>query len=107
MAGNDPRAPSFSAGLVRRRPERAADGEFRFDLFCGSRPPGEDLAALDAPLRERLMRQQVFGQQGSEDAMTVPDRLALPLAAASAATRTAAASCAKNKVSRPARDCPR
>ena len=62
MAGNDPRAPSFSAVLVRRRPERAADGEFRFDLFCGSRPPGEDLAALDAPLRERLMRQQFCGQ---------------------------------------------
>src|ERR1700730_9573341 len=65
MAGNDPRAPSFSAGLVRRRPERAADGEFRFDRFCGSRPPGEDLAALDAPLRERLMRQLFCGQNAS------------------------------------------
>lgn len=65
MPGNDPRAPSFSAGRVRRRPERAADEGFRFDLFCGSRPPGEDLAALDAPLRERLMRQQFRGQDTS------------------------------------------
>src|SRR3984893_18654098 len=65
MAGNDPRAPSFSAGLVRPRPERAADGEFSFDLFFGSRPTGEDVAALAAPLRERLMRQQFCGQNAS------------------------------------------
>jgi GNAT superfamily N-acetyltransferase len=63
MPGND--APSVSAGRVRRRPEREADAEFRFGLFCGSRPPGEDLAALDAPLRERLMRQQFRGQNAS------------------------------------------
>jgi hypothetical protein len=42
MPGNDPRAPSFSAGRIRRRPERAADEGFRFDLFRGSRAPGED-----------------------------------------------------------------
>jgi ribosomal protein S18 acetylase RimI-like enzyme len=65
MLGNDQRAPSFSAGRVRRRPERAADEGFRFDLFNGSRAPGEDLAALDAPLRERLMRQQFCGQNAS------------------------------------------
>jgi ribosomal protein S18 acetylase RimI-like enzyme len=65
MLGNDQRAPSFSAGRVRRRPERAADEGFRFDLFNGSRPPGEDLAFLDAPLRERLMPQQFCGQNAS------------------------------------------
>jgi ribosomal protein S18 acetylase RimI-like enzyme len=60
-----PRAPSFADGRVRRRPEREADDEFRFDLFRGSRPPGEDLSALDAPLRERLMRQQFCGLNAS------------------------------------------
>jgi ribosomal protein S18 acetylase RimI-like enzyme len=65
MAGNDPRAPSFSAGPVRRRTECEADEEFRFDLFRGSRAPGEDLSGLDAPLRERLMRQQFCGQGAS------------------------------------------
>jgi ribosomal protein S18 acetylase RimI-like enzyme len=30
-----------------------------------ARAPGEDLAALDAPLRERLMRQQFCGQNAS------------------------------------------
>jgi ribosomal protein S18 acetylase RimI-like enzyme len=65
MPGTDSRAPSFSAGLVRRRPEREADEEFCFDLFCGSRAPGGNLAALDAPLRERLMRQQFAGQSAS------------------------------------------
>jgi len=65
MPGNDPRAPSFSAGHIRRRPERAADDGFRFELFCGSRPPGEDLSALDAPLQEQLMRQQFCGQDAS------------------------------------------
>jgi ribosomal protein S18 acetylase RimI-like enzyme len=64
VPGNDPRAPSFSGGLVRR-PEREVDEGFRFDLFCGSRAPGEDLSALDAPLRERLMRQQFQGQNAS------------------------------------------
>ncbi|MGH6834119.1 MAG: GNAT family N-acetyltransferase [Methylocella sp.] len=63
MPGDD--APNFSAGGVRRRPEREADGEFRFDLFRGSRPPGDDLSFLDAPLRERLMRQQFAGQSAS------------------------------------------
>jgi ribosomal protein S18 acetylase RimI-like enzyme len=65
MPGNDTRAPGFSAGRVRRRPERPADDAFRFDLFCGSRPPGEDLSVFDAPLRERLMRQQFKGQTAS------------------------------------------
>ena len=65
MPGNDPPAPSVSAGRIRRRPECAADEGFRFDLFRGSRAPGEDLAALDAPLRERLMRQQFCGQNAS------------------------------------------
>ncbi|MGH6858277.1 MAG: GNAT family N-acetyltransferase [Methylocella sp.] len=63
MPGND--APSISAGGVRRRPEREADDAFRFDLFRGSRPPGEDLSFLDAPLREQLMRQQFRGQSAS------------------------------------------
>jgi GNAT superfamily N-acetyltransferase len=65
MPGNETRAPSFSAGLVRRRPESEADGEFRFDLFCGSRPPGEELSDLDAPVRALLMRQQFRGQAAS------------------------------------------
>ncbi len=38
---------------------------FRFGLFCGSRPPGEDLAALAAPLREQLLRQQFCGQDAT------------------------------------------
>ena len=61
MPGNDPR----SASSVRRRPEREADEGFRFDLFRGSRAPAEDLSALDAPLREGLMRQQFRGQNAS------------------------------------------
>ena len=65
MPGNNPPAPSLSVGRVRRRPEREADAEFCFDLFRCSRAPGEDLAALDAPLRERLMRQQFQGQNAS------------------------------------------
>ncbi len=65
MPIDDSRAPGFSAGRVRRRPEREADGEFCFDLFCASRTPEEDLSALDAPLRERLMRQQFCGQGAS------------------------------------------
>jgi GNAT superfamily N-acetyltransferase len=65
MPGNNPPAPSLSVGRVRRRPEREADAEFCFDLFRCSRAPGEDLAALDAPLRERLMRQQFRGQGAS------------------------------------------
>jgi ribosomal protein S18 acetylase RimI-like enzyme len=65
MPVNDTPAPSSSASRIRRRPECAADDGFRFDLFCGSRAPGEDLAALDAPLRERLMRQQFQGQNAS------------------------------------------
>jgi ribosomal protein S18 acetylase RimI-like enzyme len=65
MPGNAPPAPGFSAGRVRRRPEREADEGFAFDLFCRSRAPGEDLSALDAPLRERLMRHQFCGQGAS------------------------------------------
>ncbi len=65
MPRDKPRAPDFSAGRIRRRPEREADERFRFDLFCGSRPPGQDLSALDAQLRERLMRQQFRGQDTS------------------------------------------
>jgi hypothetical protein len=65
MPVDDPRSPSLSAGLVLRRPERAATDAFLFDLFCGSRAPGEDLSVLDAPLRERLMRQQFQGQAAS------------------------------------------
>ena len=43
----------------------AADDVFLFGLFRGSRPPGEDLSFLDAPLREQLMRQQFRGQGAS------------------------------------------
>jgi hypothetical protein len=52
----------LALGRVHRRPERAADDGFRFDLFCGSRAPGENLSALHAPLRER---QQFCGQNAS------------------------------------------
>lgn len=47
---------------LSRRNETPADVEFRFELFCRSRPPGEDFARLDPPLRDTLLRQQLLGQ---------------------------------------------
>lgn len=48
--------------LLRRRNETPADSAFRFDLFCRSRPPGEDFAFLDPSVRDILLRQQFQGQ---------------------------------------------
>ncbi len=51
-----------TTGTVGRRAEQGADEAFRFDLFCASRPPGEDFAFLDGPMRDTLLRQQFAGQ---------------------------------------------
>jgi ribosomal protein S18 acetylase RimI-like enzyme len=50
---------------VTRRAETAGDAGFHFALFCGSRPPGEDLAGLDAALAAQLLRHQFAGQDAS------------------------------------------
>jgi ribosomal protein S18 acetylase RimI-like enzyme len=49
------------AGALRLRPERKSDEQFRFELFCESRP---DLALLplDTAAREHLMRLQFRAQ---------------------------------------------
>ena len=53
--------PSAS-GLLRLRPERAEDAEFRFRLFCDSRLPEWYQVELDAAVREQLMRHQFAAQ---------------------------------------------
>ncbi|MBU3886946.1 GNAT family N-acetyltransferase [Methylosinus sporium] len=45
-----------------RRNETPADAAFRFELFCRSRPPGEEFGALDPSLRDMLLRQQFLAQ---------------------------------------------
>jgi ribosomal protein S18 acetylase RimI-like enzyme len=47
------------AGTLRLRPETAADEEFRFCLFCESRP---EFALLPAAMRETVSRQQFRAQ---------------------------------------------
>jgi ribosomal protein S18 acetylase RimI-like enzyme len=49
-------------GLLRLRPERDEDRDFRFDLFCRSRLPEWDLVQLDPQMREQLMRHQFHAQ---------------------------------------------
>lgn len=50
------------AGALRRRDEEPADTAFRYELFCQSRPIGEDFSFLDAAMRETLLRQQFHAQ---------------------------------------------
>jgi ribosomal protein S18 acetylase RimI-like enzyme len=58
MPAGTQRGNAFPAGQLRRRPERASDEAFCFQLFCQSRSPGEDFSFLDPQLRDQLMRQQ-------------------------------------------------
>jgi ribosomal protein S18 acetylase RimI-like enzyme len=50
------------AGAVRLRPERADDRDFRFALFCASRPPEWASLPFPAELLGQLMRQQFEAQ---------------------------------------------
>jgi GNAT superfamily N-acetyltransferase len=50
------------AGGLRLRPEEAGDRDFRFTLFCHSRPPELALLPLAPPARAQLMRQQFEAQ---------------------------------------------
>ncbi len=52
----------FAGGLLRLRPETVADEDFRFALFCVSRPPEEDFSPLGPELAQRLLRQQFRAQ---------------------------------------------
>jgi ribosomal protein S18 acetylase RimI-like enzyme len=49
-------------GVLRLRPERAEDADFRYRLFCDSRLPEWYQVALDPGLREQLMRHQFQAQ---------------------------------------------
>jgi RimJ/RimL family protein N-acetyltransferase len=49
-------------GLLHRRPERDEDIDFRFRLFCQSRPPEFALLALAPAAMEQLMRFQFQAQ---------------------------------------------
>jgi len=51
-----------SAGVLKRRPERAEDADFRFRLFWESRPPEFALLGLAPAAMEQLMRQQFHAQ---------------------------------------------
>lgn len=53
---------SSPLGKLRLRPERAGDEDFRFDLFCSSRPPEWQMAGFDPHLLRHLMRQQFQAQ---------------------------------------------
>jgi ribosomal protein S18 acetylase RimI-like enzyme len=55
-------AISSPAGVVHLRPERNDDWNFRYLLFCNSRPPEWDHVQLDPALREQLMRHQFQAQ---------------------------------------------
>ena len=50
------------AGIVHLRPERNDDRDFRYLLFCNSRPPEWDHVQLDPTQREQLMRHQFQAQ---------------------------------------------
>jgi len=52
----------FPSGALRLRSESVADDEFRFALFCVSRPPGEDFAPLGPEVAAKLLRQQFLAQ---------------------------------------------
>lgn len=49
-------------GKLRLRPERDGDEDFRFDLFCNSRPPEWQMAGFDPNLLRHLMRHQFQAQ---------------------------------------------
>jgi ribosomal protein S18 acetylase RimI-like enzyme len=50
------------AGLLRLRPERPEDRDFRFELFCNSRLPEWYVVQIDPTLRDQLMRHQFHAQ---------------------------------------------
>lgn len=50
------------AGPVVLRPEREGDREFRFALFCQSRPPEWSRVSIEPGMRVTLMRQQFRAQ---------------------------------------------
>ena len=49
-------------GVLRLRPEQAADHDFRYQLFCDSRLPEWETVPLDPAVREQLMRHQFQAQ---------------------------------------------
>src|SRR3954469_6228417 len=49
-------------GPLRLRPERPEDHDFRFRLFCESRPPDWYRVQLDPLLRDQVMRHQFQAQ---------------------------------------------
>ena len=49
-------------GPLRLRPERPEDQDFRFRLFCASRPPEWYRVELDPVLRDQVMRHQFQAQ---------------------------------------------
>jgi ribosomal protein S18 acetylase RimI-like enzyme len=51
-----------ACGVLRLRPERADDEDFRYRLFCDSRLPEWYQVALDPAVREALMRHQFAAQ---------------------------------------------
>jgi RimJ/RimL family protein N-acetyltransferase len=52
-------------GVLHRRAEREADDDFRFGLFCRSRPPGLSALPLAPAAMQQLMRFQFQAQTGS------------------------------------------
>jgi ribosomal protein S18 acetylase RimI-like enzyme len=55
----------FSCGVLRLRPESDEDLDFRYRLFCASRPPEWDLIQLNPALRAQLMQHQFRAQDMS------------------------------------------
>ena len=49
-------------GKLRLRAERDGDEDFRFELFCNSRPPEWQMAGFDPNLLRHLMRHQFQAQ---------------------------------------------
>jgi ribosomal protein S18 acetylase RimI-like enzyme len=56
------RTSEASAGRLQRREETPPDGDFRFELFCRSRPNDEDFSFLPSDIRQTLLRQQFLAQ---------------------------------------------
>lgn len=52
-------------GVLQRRDERGDDDDFRFRLFCQSRPPGLSALPLAPAAMEQLMRLQFRAQTNS------------------------------------------
>jgi ribosomal protein S18 acetylase RimI-like enzyme len=52
----------FLRGRLMLRSEREEDRDFRFRLFCASRPPEWDLVQIDPALRDQLMQHQFHAQ---------------------------------------------